>query len=454
MSDAPLRIAYVTSGAGGMYCGSCLHDNTLVRALRKLGVDAQLIPTYTPIRTDEEDVSIDRVFFGGISVYLQQKIPLFRHLPRWADRFIDQPRLIRWITSRGMETSAKELGELTVSMLRGAAGGQRKEGRKLRDWLAQSMRPDVIILSNMLIGGCTPALRELGVPLLVTLQGDDIFLDDLQEPYKQQALEQIRQLVPLVSGFIVNSQFYADAMAQYLGIPRNKFRIVPLGIDTADYERLSGNGHPHANDGLQPARAPTVGYLARLAKEKGLHLLVEAFIRLRQLPNMQNVRLAVAGWLGPQNRAYAEAEFKKLRDAGLEDAFEYLGSVDRQQKLDFFSRIDLLSVPTTYREPKGLFALESLAAGVPVVLPDHGAFPELMRATGGGELVRAHDPEQLATTLARLLSDREALHRLGAAGRKVVHERLNAEGMARNTLAMLSEFLPAHHRSHQPAERP
>ena len=74
-----MRLAYIAAGAGGMYCGSCMHDNTLAAALMRRGVDVALIPTYTPLRTDEESVSLDRVFYGGINVFLQEKLGLFRH---------------------------------------------------------------------------------------------------------------------------------------------------------------------------------------------------------------------------------------------------------------------------------------------------------------------------------------------------------------------------------------
>ena len=149
----PLRITYLTAGAAGMYCGSCMHDNTLARALTQLGVDVQLVPMYTPIRTDEEDVTIDRVFFGGINVYLQQRIGLFRYLPKALDRLLDSPALLRWIGSRGVETSAAQLGELTLSMLRGSAGFQRKEVQRLCQWLTRDPRPDLLVLTNVLVAG-------------------------------------------------------------------------------------------------------------------------------------------------------------------------------------------------------------------------------------------------------------------------------------------------------------
>jgi glycosyltransferase involved in cell wall biosynthesis len=436
-------IVYLTAGGAGMYCGSCMHDNTLARAMSRRGVDLILTPLYTPIRTDEENVSIDRVFFGGINVYLQQKIPLFRRLPELVDRFLDRPWLLRWATSHGVEIDAKQLGAMTVSMLRGASGNQRKEALKLRRWLRDEVQPDLLLLSNMLIAGAAPALKEeISAPLLVTLQGDDIFLDDLQEPYKSQALDEIRSKVQYIDGFLAHSNYYAEHMADYFRIPREKIHLVPLGIDTQGFAKRPDSPLAADNDSSK-RRPPTVGYLARLAPEKGLHVLVDAFLDLRRRPGTEHARLHLAGWLGEPNRSYVEEQFEKLRGAGLGDAFHYAGVVDRVQKLAFLETIDVFSVPTVYREPKGLFVLESLAAGVPVIQPEHGAFPELLAQTGGGRLVRPNDPGRLADVLHELLTDAGARRRLGREGQENVHARFNADAMAALTLEQLAPFLPA-----------
>jgi glycosyltransferase involved in cell wall biosynthesis len=434
----PLRITYLTAGAAGMYCGSCMHDNTLARALVELGVDVQLVPMYTPIRTDEEDVTIDQVFFGGINVYLQQRIGLFRHVPKVLDRILDSPALLRRIGSRGVETIASQLGELTLSMLRGSAGFQRKEVQRLCQWLTRAPQPDLLVLSNALVAGCVPDIkRTLRVPVAVTLQGDDVFLDELPHPYKERALEQIRRLAEHVDAFLVHSRYYAAFMADYLAIDPAKFRLVPLGIDTSDYPQPPEGKTLHAD---LPER-PRVGYLARLAPEKGLHVLADAFIRLKQLPGMDATELLVAGSLGKRHEHYAESQFAKLRAAGLGNAYRYLGTVDRAQKVQLLTRLHLLSVPTVYPEPKGLYVLESLAAGVPVVQPNHGAFPELLEATGGGRLVPPQQPEALAMALHQLLLDHPTRRQLAAAGRAAVHERYNARTMAEQTLSVLRSLI-------------
>lgn len=434
-----MRIAYLTAGAAGMYCGSCLHDNTLAAALVRLGVDIQLIPTYTPIRTDEQDVSADLVFFGGINVYLQQKSRVFRWLPPVLDRVLDWPWLLRRVTARSAAIEPRFLGDLAVSMLRGEHGFQRKEVRRLCRFLASEVQPNLVVLTNMLIGGCIPELRRsLGVPVLVTLQGDDAFLEYLPEPHKTRCFEEIRRLVRDVDGFLVNSRYYADFMTGYFGIPPDKLHVVPLGIDTRDFEEPeSGPENPdrsHAPErDAANSRPPTIGYLARLAPEKGLHVLADAFVALRRRPGMDNVQLRIAGWLGEHHREYAESQFGKLRAAGLGEAYRYVGEVNRRGKAEFLQSLDVLSVPTVQREPKGLFVLESLAAGVPVVLPDHGAFPELIASTGGGCLTPPNDPGELAATLAALLQDPRRRRQYAEAGRKAVHQQRNADAMARAT---------------------
>ena len=431
-TPAASPIAYITAGAGGMYCGSCMHDNTLVRAMARQGIDVQLVPTYTPIRTDEEDVSVGHVFFGGVNVYLEQKLPFYRHLPASFGWIFDRPRLIRWATRRASSTNPHTLGAMTVSMLKGARGHQRTEVRKLCGWLATAVQPRLLCFSNLLIAGCVPHLKtELQIPMLVTLQGDDIFLDSLIEPYRSRAFDELRRLIDHVDGFLVHSRFYGEYMQDYLGIPADKLCQVPLGIDI--------DGFP--DTGESETRPPTIGYLARLAPEKGLDVLVAAFMDLRQRPQTSDVRLHIAGWLGPHHRKYADEQFAKLDAAGLGEAYFYAGSVDRAGKMDFLSRLDVLSVPTSYQEPKGLFVLEALAAGVPVVQPDHGAFPELIEKSGGGRLVAPNDPHQLADQLMELLCDGELRASLGEQGRRHVREHANADTMARETWRQFQRFL-------------
>lgn len=430
------KIIYLTAGAGGMFCGSCLHDNALARAMAAAGWDIQLIPAYTPIRTDETDVSVDHVVFGGLNVYLQQKIPLLRHLPGFLDRFLDNPRLIRRLTANAMNTNPKTLGSLALSMLKGEHGNQRKEVRRLCDWLEQQ-RPDLLVFSNILIGGCIKAIKQqLSVPIVVTLQGDDVFLESLIEPYKSQCMDQIRQLVQLVDGFIVHTEFFRDRMAVMFGIDPTKIHVAPLCIDTTEFQGFNPEHKMHRRESGEVS----IGYLARLAPEKGLASLVDAFIDLHSRHD-STTHLAVAGWLGADHQDYAQQQWDKLERAGLADGSRYLGEVDRNQKLKFLSDVDVFSVPASYLEPKGLYVLEAMAAGVPVVLPDHGAFSELVRQSGGGLQVRPGDVSDLADSLHRLAGDQALRDELGAAGYEFAHTQRNSDVMVETTGKIFEAYL-------------
>ena len=426
------KIVYLTAGAGGMFCGSCLHDNALAKALHADGWNLMLVPFYTPIRTDEQDVSVDQVFFGGINVYLQQKIPLFRYLPSLFDRVLDNPKLIRRVTKNAIETDAKMLGSLALSMLKGAQGKQRKEVQRVCKWLVGE-KPDLIVISNILVAGFVPALKmQLDVPVLVTLQGDDLFLDGLTDEYRSKCIAQIEQIAKHVDGFIVHSNYFADYMCEYFDLARDRFHVTPLGLDVADFQQFLKR---HDSGGVDDQRdaTRTIGYLARLAPEKGLHNLVEAFVWLKQQPNTEHIKLRIAGWLGKQNEAYAEQQWKVLTDAGLGEEFEYLGSLERAEKLKMLGEIDVLSVPTDQKEPKGLFVLEAMAAGVPVVQPDHGSFPEMIEHTRGGLIYPTGDNQQLAQLLLQLLSDDRMRIELARQGQRSVHETRCEQTMAETT---------------------
>ncbi len=427
-----MQIVYLTAGAAGMYCGSCLHDNALAKALIARGHDALLVPTYTPILTDEQSVARDQLFYGGLNVYLQQVMPLARWIPRWADRFLSSPRLVGWVASKSMGTTADKLGGLTVSMLQGKHGNQGKEVDRLVDWLADEMQPDAIVFSNLLIGGAIPEIRRrVKCPIVVVLQGDDAFFDQLHQPYRDQSMELLRKLAQQVDMFLVHSRAYGLRMQERLGLRDQQWQVSPLTLDTKDFESL---------ERVPPSRekVPVVGYLARLAPEKGLHVLVDAYIQLAQ--QHPTARLEIAGWLGKQHHAYWEGLQRKLSDAGLSERWRYWGSVDRAGKLDFLRSIDVLSVPATHFEPKGLFVLEALAAGVPVVLPDHAAFPELMERLGGGHLVPNEDTAALVRRLLAVVSDLPAAHALGAAGRMRVLAEATTEQEADRFVEILQRL--------------
>lgn len=416
-----MRIAYLAAGAGDMLCGSCLRDNRLAATLRDQGRDVILIPLYTPLRAIEEPATAGPVYYGGINVYLQQKSALFRHTPRWLDRTFDAAPLLRAAGRRAASTRAEKLGPLTVSILRGEQGAQRKELTRLVRHLGR-LKPNLVHLPNLMFVGVAQRIKaELSVPVLCTLSGEDVFLDQLPEPHKSEAFALIRERAAHIDAFVAVTKYFARRAAEHFALPADRIRYVPMGI------RVDDLGSPAA----PPAMPFTIGYLARICPEKGLHVLCDAFLELHQAG--RNCRLRVAGYLGPADRKYFSACRDHLCEHGAEEACDFLGEVTRAQKLEFLRSLHAFSVPAAFPEPKGFYMLEALASGVPVVQPRTGSCPEIVESTAGGILYEPNEARPLADAIRQLMDDDDHRTKFASDGRAAVLREYTAERMAAET---------------------
>ncbi len=407
-----------------MYCGSCIRDNALAAALTGCGHDVTLLPLYTPTRTDEENVSQHRMFFGGISVYLEQYVSFFRKTPWLLDRLWESPWLVRAVSGL-IQTRPEQLGALTVSMLEGTHGHQRKELDKLVHWLRSQPRPDVLDISNsMLIAIAGPLKDALGCPIACTLQGENVFIEGLLEPYRSRAKELIRSHLSHVDAFVAVSDYYAGHMSRYLGIPGAKMHVVPLGVNVDRFTPV-----------LAPESAPfTIGFLGKIIPEKGLHLLCDAYRDLRERGALEGCRIEVAGYLGPEHAAYWHSIEREVKAWGLADEIRYRGELDLDHKVAFLQALDLYVVPAVYDDPKGIALLEAMACGVPVVAPRRGTYTELLERTGGGVLVEPENLAALEQTLEQLAGDRARLTELGRRATDGVKEHYSTAEMTTRTL--------------------
>jgi glycosyltransferase involved in cell wall biosynthesis len=404
-----------------MYCGSCLRDNSLAAELKRQGHHVTLLPLYTPTRTDEPNVSEPKVFLNGISVCLCQEAAFFRRPRPLLDRLWDAPWMLKLASQTSIRVNPHSLGAMTVSMLRGEAGYQLKDIRKLTAFLRSEEPPDIAILPNSLLIGLARPIRDaLRRPVACTLQGEELFLNQLLEPYRSQALELIRAKVEDVDGFVAVSEFCADYWQGKLGISDRMMHVVPLGIDPEGYG--------------PPARVPgapfKIGFFARVAPEKGLHTLAESYVRLRRETDFSGSLLEAAGYLAPEHRSYLHGVERLMKDAGLAHEFHYRGELDRERKIEFLRSLSVLSVPSTYDEPKGIFLLEAMASGVPVVQPRRGTFREIIERTGGGVMVEPGDEAALADGIYGLWKNPERAAEMGQRGAEGVRRYFSASQMA------------------------
>lgn len=435
-----MRIVYLTAGAGEMHCGACARDLTLIRGLLSRGHDVQVLPLYLPPKTEgRELLPMTPVFFGGVNVYLQQHSAIFRHTPAFLDRLFDNPTLLKWAGKFAVSTRAADLGPMTVSVLKGREGHQRKELVRLRNFLLRGRRPDLVVITNSMLSGIAPEVkRHLDIPVTCGLQGEDAFVAQMPEPYCSQARKLMQQNARVIELFVTTHEAYATKMADYLAVPAERVKAIRMGIDAAAY-RNPGPRHRHPF---------TLGYLSVITPGKGLDLLVEAF---RQLVNeeQRNVLLRVAGKV--LDRHYWKQITDTVAASALSPNFEYLGEVDFAGKVEFLRRCSAFSLPTSLAEVRGTAVLEALAASVPTVVPNVGVFPEMISLTGGGILVPPENPTNLVDAIGQLMDNPEEADRMGRAGANGLVHYYTLDRMVDETLAAFHDVLAAQSDEHDHA---
>ncbi len=434
-----MNLVQITPGAGGMYCGNCFRDNALVAALRKRGHDVLMVPLYLPMTLDEENQSAGTpTFFGGINVYLQQQSALFRRAPKWLHALLDSPFLLKLAAGRAAKTQAADVGELTLSMLRGEEGNQVRELDELVAWLKTQPCPDAVLLSNALLVGFTRKLKaKLGCKVVCNLQGEDAYLDAMPSPLREQVWALLAERCRDCDLFLAPSRYFGDTMAKRLGLPADKVKVVFNGINLDGYEVES---QPSTLD-PRPS-TPDLGYFARMCREKGLDLLVETFIELKRRNTIPNLKLKVGGGCGPGDEPFVAQLKEHLHRAGCLGDVEFHPNLTREQKVAFLQSLTVFSVPALYGEGFGLYLIEALAAGVPVVQPRHAAFPELVEATGGGVIAEAN-AASLAAAIEALLLNPTRLRALGETGRRAVGERFTVGRMAAEVASLCEALVRA-----------
>ena len=423
-----------------MLCGSCIRDNALARSLAGRGHDVRLVPLYQRSRTDETSISEDRVRFGGISVYLQHAAPLFGAVPG-LDRLLDSPALLGLAERFSSSTDPTRLGPLTVTTLAGARG----PARRAVEALAESVRetgPDVVVLPNsLLLGLAAPLAAATGAPVVVTFSGEDLFLSQLPATDRERAVGLMREAADAAHHFVGVTEHHARGMAETLGLPEDRVSFVRLGVDAAGFP-AAPKPAPAARPDGDPAPV-TIGFFSRIAPEKGLDRLARAALELAGAPGVPPLRVRAAGWMNRAGKSYL-GEVRRLFTADeARVSFEYLGELDRAAKIRFLRDADLVAIPATFPEPKGIPAIEAMMAGTPVVVPQQGAYPALLDRVEGGVLAKSSEPEAFAAALAQLVLHPERRASVGARGFARVREEHSLDRMAEDAEAAFTRVIAA-----------
>ena len=414
-----MRIALLIAGSGELYyCENCSRDAYIVDGLQAAGHDVRVAPMYLPLKSLAEKETPE-VFYGAVNLYLGQLMPAFAHAPRWIHRLLDSRLILNAAGALSGATNAPGLGKLTVAMLNGCHDeGIAPEYRRLKTWIAET-RPDVVHLSNALLLGIVPAVHELGIPVTCALQDEHTWLDALDPESQAASWQLMREHAHDVDGFLPVSDYYRRFMSDRLKLADDSMRVVPVGIpiDSARLDRPTAHG--------------AVGYMAHICEANGFDTLCEAFAQLHEEPRFGELRLRVTGGSTRADSRFIHHCLDGLRRKGLEPFVDFQHSFTRPERAAFLRSIDLLSVPTRVEEAIGVYLLEAMGAGVPVVQPDIGGTAELVRTTRGGLLYSPGTATELAKAIGDALSDNDRLVDLGRAGRRAIEEGYTMEHMVR-----------------------
>jgi len=428
-----MKIINIVPGFGGtFYCGNCLRDSGFTKSLKDLGHEAHTLPIYLPLFADDsENESGVPVFYGAVNIYLKQNFPFFRKMPAWLERFFNSSPILKYAARKAGSTRAEGLEEMTFSMLRGHEGYQQEELHELITYLKEHEKPDVVHLSNALLLGLAYKIKtELGIPVVCSLQDEDVWVDAMNEQWQEKTWKMMSEKASDVDAFIAVSHYFAGIMADKMKIPAQKLHPIYVGVDPQKYTVF------------QPAlNPPVIGYLSRLCAENGFEILIDAFIELKKNPAFRDAKLRVAGGKTSDDDPFINKQTKKLKKNGFLQDVAFVDAYRKEAVRVFFDGLTVLSVPVLKGEAFGLYQLEALAAGIPMVQPDLGAFPEIIEATGGGVIYQPNSPKALSEKWAEVFSNPEKLQQMSLDGRKSIEEKFNMMELTKKIVRVYERLL-------------
>ena len=418
-----MKIVYLITGSGGsFYCANCYRDMLFLRAIRKVpGITAKAIPLYLPPDKSDNDPDFDhKVFFGAISMYLRDKVSIFRNMPSFFDKFFDFTPFLKLAARQAGATRTEGLEELTLNMIEGDNAFQPAEVKRLVKYLNENGKPDIIHLSNALILGLARQIKKhMDVKVVCSLLNEDDWIEEMAEPFRSKAWELIGKEAKYVDRFVTPSSYYKDFFISKTGLDSTNIDIVPLGFDPEEHNLIRDDTRP-----------PAIGYFCRVNTFNGFDKIVDAFIDLKKKNSIPGLTLNVCGGYTGDDKPFVLAQIKKIREHGFQKSIKIYPEFQGNKKAEFFNDVDVISVPVRKYDGYGLYIIEANSAGIPVVQPSTGAFPEIIARTGGGICYNPDSIEALSEALSNILKDKNLRESLGGAGFKGVRSELSLANMS------------------------
>jgi glycosyltransferase involved in cell wall biosynthesis len=428
-----MKIVHIIPGSGGtFYCQNCMRDNQLIKSLKAEGHDVVMVPMYLPLNVDVHGLMGDTpVFYGAINVYLKEKVPLYRHAPVWLEKLFDSESLLQMAAKKAGSTRAAGLEEMTINTLLGEKGSQASELEHMVNYLNEYIQPDIVHLSNALLLGLAKRLKQdVGASVVCSLQDENEWIDPMAQPYQKKVWDLMGERAKYVDAFIAASGFYADKSKKHMGLPDDNIHVVYGGVDVAGYKKSD-----------LPMDPPTIGFLCRLNEYFGLGIIVDAFIKLKNQSKFTDTKLVLTGGYTGDDKPFVQKMLKLAEKAGFKKDITILEEFDKASRIKMLSKLTLLSVPVLGGEAFGAYQVEALAAGVPIVQPNVGGYPEFIEKTGGGLIYNPNTGEKLAASLEALLLQPEKMKEMGTKGREIVYKEFTMKKMAANILSVYEGIL-------------
>lgn len=393
-----MDIVQIIPGSGGsFYCGNCLRDFKQMKTLREAGHEVTMIPMYLPLFSDEMPDNDIPIFFGAVSTYLKELYPIVRMLPKWLLKLLDSKPVLRLAARKSGSTRAKGLEDMTISMLLGEKGIHASELDKMVNWISKNLKPDIIHISNALLSGLAPKLKKhINAPIVCSLQDEDVWVDVMPENFRERIWDIMQQNNDYIDKYISVSKYYSETMQKRLNIEKSKLETIHLGIDAENYQVTNIN-----------SKQPSIGYMSRMCHENGFDILIDAFILLKQQEIHKELKLYANGGSTSDDKTYLKQIRQKLQSHNLSDQVIIYDEFNDNTKTDFYSKVQLLSVPVRNGEAFGIYLLEAMASGIPVIQPNLGAFPEIIELSEAGATYSPNTPEALASKLSETLLNKE-----------------------------------------------